>query len=73
MLGVIAMAVVSLAGFLRYETRRADPFIDLRFFRSAPFASATVTAVCAFAGWASFLFDVAVSAGRAGYSAHAPG
>ena len=31
-LGVIAMAVVSLAGFLRYETRRADPFIDLRFF-----------------------------------------
>lgn len=68
--GVIGMAVLSLIGFLRYETRRADPFIDLRFFRSTPFASATVTAVCAFAGWASFLFMMSLYLqGERGYSA----
>ena len=33
--------------FLRYESRRHDPFIDLRFFRSIPFSSATVTAISA--------------------------
>ena len=52
--------------FLRYESRRHDPFIDLRFFRSIPFASATVTAVCAFAGVGCLpVHDVAVPAGRA--------
>jgi EmrB/QacA subfamily drug resistance transporter len=56
---IIAAAVVALvafAAFLRYESRRRDPFIDLRFFRSIPFASATVIAVCAFAAWGAFLF-----------------
>ena len=55
----IAVAVVALlafVGFLRYEARRRDPFIDLRFFRSIPFASATMIAVCAFAAWGAFLF-----------------
>ena len=50
------VAVVAFAGFLAYESRRHDPFIDLRFFRSIPFASATVIAVCAFAAWGAFLF-----------------
>lgn len=53
---VLAIALLAFAGFLRYESRRVDPFIDLRFFRSIPFASATVTAVCAFASWGAFLF-----------------
>jgi predicted MFS family arabinose efflux permease len=56
---IIATAVVAaiaFAGFLRYEARRHDPFIDLRFFRSIPFASATMIAVCAFASWGAFLF-----------------
>ena len=44
------------SAFLRYESRRRDPFIDLRFFRSIPFASATMIAVCAFAAWGAFLF-----------------
>lgn len=69
-LGVGITAVLALLGFLRYEARRADPFIDLRFFRSVPFASATVIAVCAFAGWASFLFMMSLYLqGERGYSA----
>ena len=55
----VAVAVVALlafVAFLRYESRRHDPFIDLRFFRSIPFASATMIAVCAFAAWGAFLF-----------------
>ena len=56
---IVAVGVVALlafVGFLRYESRRRDPFIDLRFFRSIPFASATMIAVCAFAAWGAFLF-----------------
>ena len=56
---IVAVGVVALlafVGFLRYESRRSDPFIDLRFFRSIPFASATMIAVCAFAAWGAFLF-----------------
>ena len=41
---------------LSYELRRAEPLIDLRFFRSAPFSGATVIAVCAFAALGGFLF-----------------
>ncbi|OLP04259.1 MFS transporter [Mycolicibacterium porcinum] len=55
-LGVAAAALIALVAFLRYESRRTDPFIDLRFFRSVPFASATLIAVCAFAAYGAFLF-----------------
>jgi EmrB/QacA subfamily drug resistance transporter len=56
---IIAIAVIALlafVGFLRWEARRHDPFIDLRFFRSVPFSSATVIAVCVFAAYGAFLF-----------------
>ena len=53
---VAVVAVLAFVAFLRYESRRRDPFIDLRFFRSIPFASATMIAVCAFAAWGAFLF-----------------
>ena len=53
---VATVAALAFVAFLRYETRRHDPFIDLRFFRSIPFASATLTAVTAFAAWGAFLF-----------------
>jgi len=53
---ISAIAVAAFAAFLRYELRRRDPFIDLRFFRSIPFASATMIAVCAFAVYGAFLF-----------------
>lgn len=55
-LAVAAIALVALTAFLRFESRRTDPFIDLRFFRSVPFASATLIAVCAFAAYGAFLF-----------------
>ena len=74
LLGIAAMAAMALIGFLRYETRRTDPFIDLRYFRSEPFASATATAVCAFAAWAAFLFMMSLYLqGERGYSAMATG
>jgi EmrB/QacA subfamily drug resistance transporter len=64
------VAVVALTLFLRYEARRHDPFVDLRFFRSIPFSSATVTAVSAFAGWGAFLFMMSLYLqGERGYSA----
>ncbi|WP_328538897.1 MFS transporter [Streptomyces sp. NBC_00344] len=49
-------ALLALAVLLRYEPRRPEPLIDLRFFRSAPFSGATVIAVCGFAALAGFLF-----------------
>ncbi|QCX76479.1 Multidrug resistance protein stp [Streptomyces sp. YIM 121038] len=49
-------AAAALAGLLRYEPRRAEPLIDLRFFRSAPFSGATVIAISAFAALGGFLF-----------------
>ncbi|MFJ6566374.1 MFS transporter [Streptomyces sp. NPDC091292] len=51
-----ALALLSFAGLLYYEPRRAEPLIDLRFFRSAPFSGATVIAVSAFAALGGFLF-----------------
>jgi MFS family permease len=64
------VAVLTFAAFLRYESRRTDPFIDLRFFRSVPFASATVIAICAFASWGALLFMMSLYLqGARGYSA----
>lgn len=51
-----ALALISLLALLRYEPRRPEPLIDLRFFRSAPFSGATVIAVSAFAALGGFLF-----------------
>ena len=54
--GLFVVAALSLAALLAYEPRRTDPLLDLRFFRSVPFSSATVIASCAFATFAGFLF-----------------
>ncbi|EGX56135.1 efflux protein [Streptomyces zinciresistens K42] len=51
-----ALALAALLGLLWYEPRRAEPLIDLRFFRSAPFSGATLIAIGAFAGLGGFLF-----------------
>jgi EmrB/QacA subfamily drug resistance transporter len=50
------LAVVALVTLLRWEPRRVDPLIDLRFFRSVPFTGATVIAVSAFGAFSGFLF-----------------
>ncbi|MGO4615398.1 MFS transporter [Nocardia sp. 2YAB30] len=53
---IFVLAALAVAAFLRHESRRTDPFIDLRFFRSVPFTAATVIAVFAFTGLGAFLF-----------------
>jgi EmrB/QacA subfamily drug resistance transporter len=55
-LGCFGLAAAALIGLAGYEPRRAEPLLDLRFFRSVPFSGATVTAVCAFAALGGFLF-----------------
>ncbi|MFG2022419.1 MFS transporter [Streptomyces sp. NPDC048825] len=50
------LALAALLSLLWYEPRRAEPLIDLRFFRSAPFSGATVVAISAFAALGGFLF-----------------
>ncbi|MHB1058842.1 MAG: MFS transporter [Rhodanobacter sp.] len=54
--GAFALAALAIAALLVYEPRRKDPLIDLRFFRSTPFSSATVIAVCSFSAFSGFLF-----------------
>jgi Na+/melibiose symporter-like transporter len=49
-------AAVSLVTLVRYELRRVDPLIELRFFASRPFSAATVIAVAAFTAFGGFLF-----------------
>jgi EmrB/QacA subfamily drug resistance transporter len=55
-LALFALAAVTLAVFVAYEARRTEPVLDPRFFRSAPFAGAVLTAISAFAALGGFLF-----------------
>jgi EmrB/QacA subfamily drug resistance transporter len=52
----LAAAVVAFAVLVRYELRRREPLLEVRFFRSAPFSGASAIAVCAFAALGAFLF-----------------
>jgi EmrB/QacA subfamily drug resistance transporter len=51
--GTAAACAVALVA---WEARRAEPLLDLRFFRSLPFSAATLLAVLAFASFSGFLF-----------------
>ena len=51
-----AASAAALPTLLIYERRRADPLVDLRFFRSIPFASSIAISVAAFAAFGGFLF-----------------
>ncbi len=55
-LGLFFVAGLALSIFIVYEPRRKEPLLDLRYFRSVPFSSATLLALCAFASFAGFLF-----------------
>src|SRR4051812_20853043 len=55
-LGVLSASAAALVGLLVYEPRRGEPLVELRFFRSIPFASAIVISVAAFAAFGGFLF-----------------
>ena len=52
----LSVAFAALAGILWYEPRHPEPLVDLRFFRSVPFAGATATAIAAFVALGGFIF-----------------
>ncbi len=55
-IALFAVAGLSFVAFLVVESRRRHPLIDLRFFKSVPFSSATATAVVASGCSGMFLF-----------------
>ncbi|MDQ1584279.1 MAG: hypothetical protein QOF36_2333 [Microbacteriaceae bacterium] len=59
-ISLFTVSLLSLIGLLLYERRRAEPLMDVRFFRSVPFSSAVLTAILAFASNGAFLFLVAL-------------
>lgn len=62
----LALSAAAVAALLRYERRRAEPLLELRFFRSLPFSLATILAVLSFAlfGGALFLSSLTLQLGR---------
>jgi EmrB/QacA subfamily drug resistance transporter len=55
-IALFALALAALLALLGYESRRTDPLLELRFFGSVPFSSASMIAVCTFAALGGFLF-----------------
>ena len=59
-MAIATAAACAFAGFLRHESRHSDPFVDLRFFRSIPFASAAAIALFVYIVWGAFLFMMSI-------------
>ena len=55
-LGSLSGAILALVALLTWERRVGEPLVDLRFFRSVPFSSATIIAVAAYGALGGFLF-----------------
>jgi EmrB/QacA subfamily drug resistance transporter len=55
-LALFAISIIALVGLVRYERRRFEPLLDMRFFRSMPFSGATLIAVSSFAALGGLLF-----------------
>ncbi|MHB1539481.1 MAG: MFS transporter [Solirubrobacteraceae bacterium] len=55
-LGLFGVAALALVVLVRYERRRLEPLLEMRFFRSVPFSGASLIAVSAFAALAGLLF-----------------
>lgn len=53
---LLALSVVCFIALVRYELRRREPLLEMRFFTSAPFAGASAIAVCLSAALGGFLF-----------------
>jgi EmrB/QacA subfamily drug resistance transporter len=53
---LLALALGCFGALARYELRRRDPLLEVRFFASAPFAGAAAIAVCLSAALGGFLF-----------------
>ncbi|MBR7837016.1 MFS transporter [Actinospica durhamensis] len=54
--GLFALAAVSVLGLVLVERRRAEPLVEIRFFRSPPFAGAALIALVALMTLGGFLF-----------------
>jgi len=55
-IALFAAAVLAVIALVVVESRRREPLIDMRYFRSAPFSGATLIAVFALATLGGFLF-----------------
>jgi EmrB/QacA subfamily drug resistance transporter len=55
-LALFAFSATCFAALVRYELRRDEPLLEIRFFRSAPFSGASAIAICVFAAIGGFLF-----------------
>jgi EmrB/QacA subfamily drug resistance transporter len=53
---LLTVALVCFVALVFYELRRREPLLEMRFFRSAPFAGASAIALCLFAATGGFLF-----------------
>jgi EmrB/QacA subfamily drug resistance transporter len=53
---LLVVAVLGVVGVIAYESRRADPLLELRLFRSVPFSSAILMALFALCAFGAFLF-----------------
>jgi EmrB/QacA subfamily drug resistance transporter len=54
--GLFMLAAAGVVGLVIAEPRRAQPLLEIRFFRSIPFSGATVMAVATYCGYGAFLF-----------------
>jgi EmrB/QacA subfamily drug resistance transporter len=54
--GLFALSLASAAGLVAAERRRADPLVDLRFFRSPAFSGAALIGLVALMALGGFLF-----------------
>jgi EmrB/QacA subfamily drug resistance transporter len=55
-IALFATSAAAFAGLIAYELHHREPLVELRFFRSAPFAGATALALLVFAATGGFLF-----------------
>jgi len=53
---MLVIAAITGTGFVVYELRRREPLLELRFFRSVPFAGATAIGLCLAGSLGGFLF-----------------
>jgi EmrB/QacA subfamily drug resistance transporter len=55
-IALFTVAAAAFAALIAFELRRKEPLLEMRFFRSAPFAGASAIAILAFAALGGFLF-----------------
>ena len=54
--GLLALVIVVLLSLVAYESRRRQPLVDPRFFRSVQFSGAVMVGIASFAALGGFLF-----------------